>query len=206
MKVAVISANGRSGKVFVSKALKAGYHIKAGVYGGTLAPADHLEVINCNATDQNQLENLLDGCDAVVSFIGHVKGAPANVQTNAIKNVVAVCEKLKIKRVVSLTGTGVRLPDDKPSFIDKLLNVMVTIVDPDRIKDGIMHAKALRDSDLDWTIVRVLKLQNTKPKPFVLKNSGPAKLITSREEVADAFIMALSDPNTIKQAPVICNP
>lgn len=206
MKVAVISANGRSGRVFVVRALKAGYHVKAGVYGGTLAASDHLEVINCNATDQNQLENLLNGCDAVVSFIGHVKGAPAGVQTNAMKNLVTVCEKLKIKRIVSLTGTGVRLPADKPSFIDKVLNVMVTVVDPNRIKDGIMHAKVLKDSDLDWTIIRVLKLQNTKPKPFVLKNGGPAKFITSREEVADAFLMALSDPSTIKQAPVICNP
>lgn len=206
MKIAVISANGRSGRAFVERALRAGYHVRAGVYGGNLVKVSNLEIVNCNATDIKQVEELIDGCDAVVSFIGHVKGAPKDVQTKSTKNIVKACQKLGIKRVLSLTGTGVRLPDDKPSLIDRILNITVTIVDPDRIKDGIMHAKILRDSNLDWTIIRVLKLQNTKPKPFVLKYDGPAKLITSREEVADAFIMALSDPNMIKKCPIISNP
>jgi hypothetical protein len=128
------------------------------------------------------------------------------VQTDAIKNAVEAMKSENIKRIISLTGTGVRLPDDNPNLIDKILNIAVNIIDPKRINDGIMHAKVLRDSGLDWTIIRVLKLQNTKPKPFILKFNGPAKLITSRYEVADAVLIALADPNMIKQSPIICNP
>lgn len=206
MKIAVIAANGRSGREFVNKALAAGYHVRAGVFSSRIPEAKNLEVVTCNATDVEQMRGLIHGCDAVVSFIGHVKGSPATVQSDAIKNAVEAMKKENIKRIISLTGTGVRLPEDRPSLVDKLINTLVTIIDPDRVKDGIMHAKVLKESGLDWTIIRVLKLQNSKPKPFMLKMHGPAKLITSRREVADAVLMAMSDPNMVKQAPVISNP
>lgn len=206
MKIAVIAANGRSGREFVKKALAAGYHVRAGVFTTRIPEEKNLEVISCNATDVEQMQKLVHGCDAVVSFIGHVKGSPKTVQTDAIKNAVEAMKNENVKRIISLTGTGVRFPEDTPSLIDKLLNVAVTLIDPDRVQDGIMHAKVLRDSGLDWTIIRVLKLQNTKPKPFVLKMHGPAKLVTSRSEVADAALVALADPSTIKQSPIIGNP
>lgn len=206
MKIAVIAANGRSGREFVKKALAAGYHVRAGVFSSKIPDAKNLEVVTCNATDVEQMQRLIHGCDAVVSFIGHVKGSPATVQTDAIKNAIEAMKKENVSRIISLTGTGVRFPDDKPNTIDKLLNAMVTIIDPKRIKDGIMHAKALKESGLDWTIIRVLKLQNTKPKPFILSSNGPAKFITSRSEVAEAALIALADPNMIKQAPVISEP
>lgn len=206
MKIAVIAANGRSGREFVKKALAAGYHVRAGVFRTRIPEEKNLEVVSCNATDVEQMQKLVHGCDAVVSFIGHVKGSPKFVQTDAIKNAIEAMKNENVKRIISLTGTGVRFPADTPSLMDKILSVAVTIVDPERIKDGIMHAKVLRDSGLDWTIIRVLKLQNTKPKPFVLKMHGPAKLVTSRAEVADAALIALADPSMIKQSPIICNP
>lgn len=206
MKIAVIAANGRSGREFVKKALLAGYQVKAGVFNGRIPDEKNLEVITCNATDVEQMRNLIHGCDAVVSFIGHVKGSPKTVQTDAIRNAIEAMKSEKVSRIVSLTGTGVRFPGDSPSIIDRILNIAVNIIDPNRLNDGIMHAKILRDSNLDWTIIRVLKLQNTKPRPFVLKFNGPAKLITSRSEVADAVLMSLADPNMVKQSPVISNP
>jgi len=206
MKIAVIAANGRSGREFVKKALQAGYQVRAGVFSSLIPEEKNLEIISCNATDVEQMRDLIHGCDAVVSFIGHVKGSPDTVQTDAIKNAVEAMRSENIKRIISLTGTGVRLPEDNPGLVDKILNIAVNITDPKRINDGIMHAKVLRDSGLDWTIIRVLKLQNTKPKPFILKFNGPAKVITSRSEVADAVLIALADPKMVKQSPVICNP
>ena len=206
MKIAVIAANGRSGREFVKKALEAGYHVRAGVFSSRIPEAKNLEIISCNATDVAQMQELIHGCDAVVSFIGHVKGSPATVQTDAIKNAIEAMKKEKVTRIISLTGTGVRFPGDTPNVIDKFLNALVTIMDPERVKDGIMHAKALKESGLDWTIIRVLKLQNTKVKPFVLKYHGPAKFITSRIEVAEAALIALADPNMVKQAPIISEP
>lgn len=161
MKIAVIAANGRSGQAFVEAALLAGHTIRAGVRGKSyLKPHPNLTVVECDATNENQLKNLLASQEAVASFIGHVKDSEPNVQTIAIQRVVEVMKASGINRLVSLTGTGVRFPNDKISLIDRILNLSISIIDPARVKDGKNHVEVLKASNLDWTVIRVLKLQN----------------------------------------------
>ena len=205
MKLAVVAANGRSGKAFVDAALENGHRVKAGIFGGDSLKLDKdLEVVKCDATKEEDLEKLMKGCDAVLSFIGHSNKSPATVQTDAMKKIVQVTNKLDIKRVISLTGTGVRFPDDKISLLDKVLNFAVQKFDPERVEDGIKHAKVLEKSDLDWTIIRVLKLTDGKAQDFTLRSGGPAKLFTTREEVALACLEVLEESSYIQKAPVIC--
>jgi putative NADH-flavin reductase len=204
MHIAVIAANGRSGQAFVEAALVAGHIIRAGVRGKSyLQPHPNLTVVECDATDAAQLESLLSGQEAVASFIGHVKGSEPNVQTVAIQKVVDVMKQLGIKRLVSLTGTGVRFAGDRISLVDRLLNLSIRLIDPARVNDGKHHVDVLKTSDLDWTVVRVLKLQNTSPKPFALLEHGPTKWYVSRQEVAQAVLQVLEQQSFIKQAPII---
>ncbi|MEO8863248.1 MAG: NAD(P)H-binding protein, partial [Candidatus Saccharimonadales bacterium] len=105
MNIAVIAANGRSGQAFVKAALKAGHQIQAGVHNSSnLKPRAGLTIQACDATLEQDVLKLVEGQDAVVSFIGHVRGSPPNVQTNAIKTVISAMDKLGLKRLVSLTG------------------------------------------------------------------------------------------------------
>ena len=206
MKIAVIAANGRSGKVFVEHALQAGHSVRAGVHKtNNLGTHKNLEVMTCDATKQSDLQKLIKGQDAVVSFIGHVKGSPAAVQTSAMRALVAAMQKENLKRVVSLTGTGVRFPGDHITLMDRFLNLGIQIVDPARVRDGKEHVKVLQQSDLDWTVLRVLKLQNTAPKPFALREHGPTKLYVSREEVAEAALQVLEQGKFFRQAPILAD-
>ncbi len=207
MRIAVIAANGRSGQAFVESALGADHTIRAGVRGQNyLKPHPNLTVVECDATNEVQLKNLLSDQEAVASFIGHVKGSEPNVQTVAIQKVVGVMEALGVKRLVSLTGTGVRFPGDKISLIDRFLNLGIGIIDPARVKDGKNHTEVLKNSDLDWTVIRVLKLQNVPPKPFKLREHGPTKWYVGRQEVAQAVIQVLEQHSFIRQAPIISKP
>ena len=207
MKIAVIAANGRSGQAFVEAALTAGHSISAGVRGKSyLKSHPSLTVVECDATNEAQLENLLSGQEAVASFIGHVKGSEPNVQTIAIQKVVDVMKALGVKRLISLTGTGVRFPGDKISLIDRFLNLSISIIDPARVKDGKNHVEVLKASDLDWTVIRVLKLQNVPPKPFTLLEHGPTKWYVGRQEVAQAVLQVLEQRSFVKQAPIIGKP
>ena len=204
MKIAVIAANGRTGKAFVSKALKKGHQIRAGVHRKNNLFADpNLEVVQCDASLESDLKNLIKGQDAVVSFIGHNKGSLKDVQTNAMKQLNKAMKDEGLKRIVSLTGTGVRYPGDQITIMDRILNFSINLIDPARIKDGINHARFLEQSDLDWTILRVLKLSNTPEKPFNLKEHGPTKLYVSREEVANAALSVLEQKSFIKKAPIL---
>lgn len=206
MVVAVIAADGRSGNYFVREALASGFKVRAGVRNKKLLETSpNLTVITCDALRENDVANLCQGADVLVSLIGHSKNSAKDLQTRAIQNAIAACQATGIKRIISLTGTGVRAPKDKPSLIDKILNFVVTKVDPERVKDGIDHAEVLSTSDLDWTILRVLKLQNTKQRPFQLTTGGPARIITSRQDVATAIVKLIRDKSYIKQLPIISN-
>jgi putative NADH-flavin reductase len=192
MKLAVIAANGRSGKIFVERALAAGHSVRAGVHhANNLIPHKRLTVVHCNATSEADLVNLISGQDAVVSFIGHVKGSPPQVQTDCMRALVSAMKAQGLTRVVSLTGTGVRFPDDRITVVDRVLNLSIRLIDPARIRDGVSHVEVLKQSGLDWTILRVLKLQNTRPRAFSLREHGPTKWYVSREEVAEATLVTL---------------
>ncbi len=199
MKLAVIAANGRSGKIFVERALAAGHSVQAGVHHtNNLSPYERLTVMPCDATNRNDLAKLISEQDSVVSFIGHVKGSPLHVQTEAIRSLASVVKAQNLTRIVSLTGTGVRFPGDHITLIDRILNTSIRLIDPTRVRDGIEHVEILKQSGLDWTVLRVLKLQNTAPKPFTLQEHGPPKWYVSREEVADAALQVLEQETFIK--------
>ncbi len=207
MKISVIAANGRSGRTFVTKALAAGHSVRAGVHRtNNLKPHSHLSVVRCDATKQSDLRQLIDGQDAVISFIGHVRGSPPDAQTAATRALVEAMQAQGLRRVVSLTGTGVRFPGDHITLVDRILNTGIGLIDPARVRDGREHVKVLQQSDLDWTILRVLKLQNTAPKPFVLRQHGPTKWYVSRQEVAEAALQVLEQASFIRQAPILSKP
>ena len=204
MKIAVLAANGRSGRVFIEHALAAGHEIRAGVYHtNTLTPHAHLEIQHCDAGSRDDVRALLKGADAVVSFIGHVKGSDHRVQRDAMNVLVPAMREGGIRRVISLTGTGVRFPGDIIGLVDRFLNFGVAMVDPDRVQDGIEHVEILKASNLDWTILRVLKLQDFKSRPFVLAEHGPTRWFVNRNEVAQAVLQVLREQSFIQAAPIL---
>lgn len=207
MKIACIAANGQSGQAFVYAALEAGHSVNAGIHStNPFKSKPNLRVVKIDANNVDDLIKLTKDQDAVVTFIGHGQNTSKDVQTIAIKNTIEAIKKNKIKRLVSLTGTGVRFKGDHIRFIDHFLNLSVKLVDYYRVKDGIDHVNLIKKSKTNWTVIRVLKLQNTRPKPFILTENGPTKVITSREEVAEAVLEVLEENSFIKKAPIISSP
>lgn len=207
MNIAVLGADGRSGQAFVRIALESGHNVRGG-YRSAKPKIKHPNYtpMLCDGENLDQVAKLISGCEAVVSLIGHVKGSRKYTQTESTKNIVTAMKKQNISRLVSLTGTGARFNGDEPSIIDKLLNLAISLIDSDRINDGKEHVKIIQNSQLEWSILRVLKLQNTKFKNYRLSTGGPAKLITSRQEVADACMNLLESSSFINQAPIISKP
>jgi putative NADH-flavin reductase len=207
MNIAVVAANGRTGQAFVAAALAAGHHVRAGTHSHN--PFSHnvnLTVLSCDATNDADIQRLIMGSDAVVSLIGHVKGSAPDVQTVATQQLVHTMQSSSVTRIVSLTGTGARLPGDQMTWIDRFLNLAIMVIDSDRIRDGQTHLTVLQKSNLEWTVIRVLKLEDRPVHPFSLKEHGPGKLVVGRTEAAQAILQVLKSHNFLYQAPVICLP
>lgn len=205
MIVAVIGANGRSGKQFVKAALEAGMIVRAGVRGPhSLEDHPQMTVVACDALSKQEIHNLLTGADAVVSLVGHGPGVSATVQETATKYTLEAMKARDISRLISLTGTGVRMPGDRPGLLDRLMNFMLYSADPKRVRDGEAQARVMMQSDRDWTLLRALKLTNRRHsgKP-VLAANVPAELFTPRERVAASIVDLLQTNQYIRQAPVI---
>lgn len=204
--VAVIAADGRTGRAFVAAALDSGMIVRAGYHSSCdVLPSDeHLTAVQCDATSESDVRTLLNGADVVVSLVGHVKNSPASVQTDSIKTIAKVMKEYGLRRIISLTGTGVRLKGDTPSFIDKVLNICIRLVDPHRINDGVEHVKFLMSSNLNWTIIRVLKLTNgTSQGTVKFSLHGPAELLTSRVRVAHGIVQIINNDLYNQQAPIV---
>lgn len=205
MRIAVIAASGRSGQAFVQEALSAGHSVHAGIRGeNPFRDNAALKVYQCDATDISQVTALIDRCDAVVSLIGHVNGSDAFVQTTAMKTLVRAAEVAGVRRVVSLTGVGV---GTRLSWLAKSLDIAAAVMGwfkVDRLRDGIAHAKVLEKSQLDWTVVKVLLLNDGKPGKFMLKSRGLVKAPTPRREVARAILQVLERESFVREYPVIC--
>jgi hypothetical protein len=207
MKITIFGADGRTGVEVVSYAKALGFDVVAFVYNEASNKyfPENISIKKGDVMDYDSVLEAVRGSEAVISVLGHIKGSDPLMQTKGMANIVRAMKEVGIKRVLSLTGTGARVPGDTPSFIDKFLNLIVGIVDPNRINDGVMHVKVLQESGLDFTIVRVLKLnKNDKEfKNYKLTDGGPAELQTSRKKVAKVLVDLINDTKYLSKLPVI---
>ncbi len=207
MKICVFGADGRTGVEVVNYAVSQGFEVVAFVYSensNKYFPSG-VEIKKGDVMNYADALEAVRGTDAVVSVLGHIKGSLPLMQTIGMKNIVQAMQSLGVKRVLSLTGTGVRVSGDTPSIVDKFLNFFVKLVDPNRVNDGVLHVQVLQDSGLDFTVVRVLKLSKSDKefKGYELTFGGPAELQTPRKKVAKVLVDLINDKKYIGKMPVI---
>ena len=204
MKIAVLGANGRTGKLFVAMAAAYGHEVLAGVRDAAKAADSQPNVtyIACDVLNNAQLQNLVAQSDCVVSLLGHSRKTAANMQTEAMRTIVAI-KGAKTRRIFSLTGTGVHLPNDKTLVIDFAITKVLQIVDKKRMQDGVNHYEVLKNSQAPWTLIRVSTLGNGVVQKYTLTEHGPPKYITNRSTVCAAILACITDDTFVRSAPIL---
>ncbi len=207
MKICIFGADGRTGVDVVNYAQSKGYDIVAFVYSNNSNkhfPSNVL-IQQGDVMNYEHVVNALKDTNVVISVLGHIKGSDPFMQTKGMRNIVRAMNELGISRILSLTGTGVRVTGDTPSIIDKILNYIIVRIDPDRITDGIEHVRVLKESGLDFTVVRVLKLSKNSSSfgAYKLTDGGPAELQTSRKKVAHILVDLIDDQTYFRKFPVV---
>jgi len=130
----------------VEQALAAGHTVTALVRSPerlTLR-SPRLHVIVGQATDPSAVLRALDGADALISTLGG-SGSLISDSTQAI---IDAAPKAGVSRVVVLSSFLV----ERDRF-DPVTRLLTGLAMGSMIKDKSAGEKALRDSDLDWTIV-----------------------------------------------------
>lgn len=152
MLIALFGATGRVGGRFLEYALADGHTVRALVRDpAKLASRPGLDVRKGDVLDATNVARVIGGADAVVSALG---GAgvedPGDAQSQGMRNIVNAMQKQGIRRVLGVAGGGILdsphggLRHDQPTFPAVFKEVS------DRHQQAW---EAMRDSDLDWTMV-----------------------------------------------------
>ncbi len=152
MRIAVFGASGRTGRPLVEQALARGHEVRALVRDPSKLQVKHerFVVIQGDVLDAAKFEETVTGTDAVLSALGQTKtSSPKDVQTRGTENIVAAMEKHGVRRLVSLTGAGVRDELEEPKLVDKAITFLLKRLQPDVLEDGVRHAEAIKASGLE---------------------------------------------------------
>ncbi|MGH3144196.1 MAG: NAD(P)-dependent oxidoreductase [Rubrobacter sp.] len=207
MRIVVFGASGRTGRPLVGQALEAGHEVTAFVRDPARLPVRHerLRVVTGDVTDAVAVERTVAGQDAVISVLGPAKDAPKDVLTRGIGNIVAAMKRHGLRRLVSLTGAGVRDPEDRPKLLDRVIVAALKLVQRDVLEDGVRHAEVIKRSGLEWVVVRGPMLNEGEKTGeyrvgYVGKNSG-SKI--SRADLADFMLGQLADDTYLVRMPMV---
>ena len=210
--IALFGGSGRTGLPFLKHGLT-DFRIKALIRNPGKIGFSHenLELVEGDITNAQDIRKTIEGCEIVVSLIGYIKSSEAGFHTEAIREIIKTMEENNIRRIISLTGGGVRADEDKPKVPDKLIVfIMKNLAGKmtrNALLDGINHAKLLSESSLDWTIVRGPMLTEDPAKGKIeVGNIGtvPGFKLT-REDLALFILDIIKNDSYIKQMPFLSN-
>jgi uncharacterized protein YbjT (DUF2867 family) len=146
MNLLILGATGRTGRLVVEQALAAGHGVTALVRSPEKLTMvnSNLRVVAGEATDKSALSEALEGADAVISTLG----GTGSVIADSTQAIVAAAHEAGVSRVVVLSSWLV-----ERERMDAVTRLLTGIAMGPMIKDKSAGEEALRQSDLDWTIV-----------------------------------------------------
>ena len=205
MKVLIIGATGATGKILMREALAQGHEVTALARNSSaVASEDHrLRVVEGNALDASSLEAAVAGQEAVLSALGTRSARPTTLFSESTHNLIGAMDKHGVRRLVCITGVGV---GDSKGHVGFLYDrIMLPFVVKNIYEDKTRQEEAIKQSDLDWVIVRPAQLTDEPAKGeygVYLKGSYTVKTI-SRADVAAFMLAQLTDDTYVHKTPVI---
>ena len=204
MNLLIFGGTGPTGKNLVTQALELGHSvcIFARRPEAVVLKHDRLSVVKGDILDASSVESAMPGRDAVFSALGIRKLGKNTIISDGTKNIIAAIQKHGIKRFICETSLGVG--DSKGQTAWLFDRVIQPFILKNVFDDKEVQEKCIRESDLDWVIVRPSGLTN-RPRTGGYKvwvGSPPKGLKNwiSRADVAEFMLKQLGDTQFLRQA------
>jgi putative NADH-flavin reductase len=207
MKLAIFGATGKTGVEVVKQALEKGHIITAFVRNpDRMAVKDERIILKSgDVFDPASVAQAVKGQDAVICVLGAGSDLKkTTVRTTGTINIIAGMQEHNLKRLFVVTAMGVGESWDTLSWINKLF--FATLLKSSR-DDHETQETAVKNSKLDWTIIRPSGLQDA-PRSGIYEygeNILAAKSTIARSDVADLILNELEQNLLIGKAVTITN-
>jgi putative NADH-flavin reductase len=206
MKLIIIGATGGTGRALVEQSLAQGDVVTAFVRNPVKMKTVHarLVVVKGDVLDYDSLETAVRGQDAVLSALGHKRFFLKNtILSDGTKNIIRAMEKHKVKKLIFESSLGVGDSKGKLGLYYTLFVIPFIIFFYYRDKE--LAERYIRESSLDWTIVRPGQLTDGKKRGVYREGLNVGNWFSSvrisRADVADFMLKHLTDNSYLKKTP-----
>jgi len=215
MKLTIFGATGGIGHQALAQAVAAGYDVTAVVRDPTKLSAD-VRVVTADLAvpDEGVLESAVQGADAVLSGLGPRSKSDAGIAARGTRAIVDAMDAAGVRRLVVVSAAPIGTVDSpgRPNppkhdpgdrfFMRHLFGPMTKAALRSPYADLALMEDILRDSDLDWTIVRPPRLTD-KPLTGTYRTAHGQNLrrglFIPRADVAQLMLRLLEQPETIHE-------
>jgi putative NADH-flavin reductase len=221
MKLTVFAATGGIGRQILDQAVAAGHDVTAVVRNPQKLSGDVRTIqADLSAPDAAVLEASVAGADAVLSGLGPRSKADTGIVAPGTRAIVEAMTAAGVRRlvVVSAAPIGTVASPGRPNppkhdpgdgfFMRNLFSPMTRAALRTNYADLALMEDILRDSGLDWTIVRPPRLTSKAATGTYRTAYGQnlkRGLFISRADVAHLMLDVLGQPASIRQVIGIAN-
>lgn len=226
MNIALFGATGGTGYQVLVQALEQGHRVKALARDPAKLPAgqDALTPIAGDVLDQAAVNACVQGAEAVICVLGTRTGSPSAkpdgtqtplgellgmfgakaepIEARGTRSILAAMQSEGVRRLIAVTSMGVGDSADQLPFIFRAF-MQITLKSVMAAKEE--QERLIRESGLDWTIVRPGGLTDgprTGAYAAGIEKSIKAGRV-SRADVAEFVLRQLADPRFVRQTPAI---
>ncbi|HEY8043635.1 MAG TPA: NAD(P)-binding oxidoreductase [Streptosporangiaceae bacterium] len=200
MELTIFGASGATGTCLTGQALAAGHVVRAVVRDPARLPvpgSPRLHVVTADLMDPAAISPAVAGADAVLAAFGPRGTGPTTVLREGTRSVIEAMRKEGTRRLVLVSGSIVTDEGEGPA--------MRYLVKPLARGTLLRHAAAdmrgaeeeIRDSGLDWTIMRPPRLTSgpaTGTYRTATDRNLPRGVTVSRADLAACMLAVIADP------------
>jgi len=198
MKILVLGATGRTGKLFAQLAASKNHQITAIIRNKKDAILPKVNYIEGLPTDEQLLTKVLQGFDAVVVSLNINRTSdspfakvvsPLTLISDSVKAVISAMEKNQVKRIITVSASGAGDSWKEMPFIGRVFIRNSNIWKA--YEDHTRQEQLLQKSKTDWTIVRPVMLNDKDNEEYTATLGKPRNGSVSRMAVAKFILDSL---------------
>ena len=203
MKVIIFGATGSIGKNLLDQSLEQGHAVTAFVRDAGRLDIEHenLRIAKGDVLDQASVQQAVAGHDAVLVSIG--AGRHGTVRSEGTRNIIRAMENTGVRRLICQSTLGVGDSWNNLTALWKYL--MFGFLLRPAYRDHVLQEKYVRESNLDWSIVRPAAFTDGERTGQYRHGFGSTdrttRLKISRADVADFMLKNLLDNRYLHQTP-----
>lgn len=209
MTLTILGATGKTGVHLLARALDAGHRVRALVRDpAKVARTDErLTLVQGDVRDAAAVASAIEGSDAVLSALGPTRNTPDMDISAGMTHVLAAMKAHDVRRLVIVTGAGVRVAGDRPGVFDRFMGLALRLAAKHVLADSERAFELVRASDRDWTVVRVPMLTDGPATGAVRvgmvgQGTGPR---LARADLAAFLLAQIDDRSHVRASPVVSN-